>query len=123
MERNQAQREALKTNVLSYKDVKYQCFGDWCCWRELNSRPLPYQGSALPLSYSSAGEGAFRHKRTGAQEHSGRFFHTPVQKIYGREENSKKWRVGAHARRSVEGRIEGEYGPSEGPGEGACGQR
>ena len=20
-------------------------------WRELNSRPLPYQGSALPLSY------------------------------------------------------------------------
>src|SRR5689334_18148882 len=26
---------------------------DWCCWRGLNSRPLPYQGSALPLSYSS----------------------------------------------------------------------
>ena len=25
----------------------------WCCWRGLNSRPLPYQGSALPLSYSS----------------------------------------------------------------------
>ena len=22
------------------------------CWRELNSRPLPYQGSALPLSYN-----------------------------------------------------------------------
>ncbi len=22
-------------------------------WRELNSRPLPYQGSALPLSYNS----------------------------------------------------------------------
>ena len=28
----------------------------WCCWRGSNSRPLPYQGSALPLSYSSAGE-------------------------------------------------------------------
>ena len=28
-------------------------FEKWCCWRELNSRPLPYQGSALPLSYSS----------------------------------------------------------------------
>ncbi len=27
---------------------------NWCCWRGLNSRPLPYQGSALPLSYSSA---------------------------------------------------------------------
>ena len=28
--------------------------GGWCCWRGLNSRPLPYQGSALPLSYNSA---------------------------------------------------------------------
>ena len=27
--------------------------GKWCCRRELNSRPLPYQGSALPLSYGS----------------------------------------------------------------------
>jgi hypothetical protein len=25
----------------------------WCCKRGLNSRPLPYQGSALPLSYCS----------------------------------------------------------------------
>src|SRR3546814_10706655 len=25
----------------------------WCCCRDLNSGPLPYQGSALPLSYSS----------------------------------------------------------------------
>jgi hypothetical protein len=31
-----------------------QRFG-WCCWRGLNSRPPPYQGGALPLSYSSAG--------------------------------------------------------------------
>ena len=23
----------------------------WSLWRELNPRPLPYQGSALPLSY------------------------------------------------------------------------
>ena len=35
---------------------KINRFG-WCCWRELNSRPLPYQGSALPLSYSSAVRG------------------------------------------------------------------
>jgi hypothetical protein len=27
----------------------------WCCRGGLNSRPLPYQGSALPLSYGSAG--------------------------------------------------------------------
>ncbi len=26
---------------------------NWCCRRDLNSRPLPYQGSALPLSYDS----------------------------------------------------------------------
>lgn len=25
----------------------------WCCWGGLNSRPRPYQGRALPLSYSS----------------------------------------------------------------------
>ena len=25
----------------------------WCCRGDLNSRPLPYQGSALPLSYGS----------------------------------------------------------------------
>ena len=25
----------------------------WCCWGGLNSRPHPYQGCALPLSYSS----------------------------------------------------------------------
>ncbi len=27
---------------------------DWCCRTGLNCRPLPYQGSALPLSYGSA---------------------------------------------------------------------
>lgn len=38
----------------------------WCCWRELNSRPLHYQGSALPLSYSSAGCGGDHvHRRCG----------------------------------------------------------
>jgi hypothetical protein len=26
----------------------------WCCWTGLNCRPPPYQGGALPLSYSSA---------------------------------------------------------------------
>ena len=25
--------------------------GDWCPWRESDPRPLPYQGSALPLSH------------------------------------------------------------------------
>src|SRR5690606_26975912 len=35
--------------------------GEWCCQRGLNSRPLPYQGSALPLSY-----GSNRMRRTSA---------------------------------------------------------
>ena len=26
----------------------------WCCRGDLNTRPLPYQGSALPLSYGSS---------------------------------------------------------------------
>ena len=29
------------------------CIYRWCCWGGLNSRPHPYQGCALPLSYSS----------------------------------------------------------------------
>ena len=28
---------------------------EWCCRTGLNCRPLPYQGSALPLSYGSIG--------------------------------------------------------------------
>src|SRR3546814_8391255 len=32
----------------------------WCCWRGLNSRPHPYQGCALPLSYSSVPAGRGR---------------------------------------------------------------
>ncbi len=31
--------------------AEYQGF-KWCRWRESDTRPLPYQGSALPLSYS-----------------------------------------------------------------------
>src|ERR1700754_4518102 len=31
---------------------KYHRF--WCPWRGLNTRPLPYQGSALPFSYMGA---------------------------------------------------------------------
>lgn len=33
----------------------------WCCERGLNSRPLPYQGSALPLSYRSRRWRGFCH--------------------------------------------------------------
>ncbi len=39
---------------------------EWCCERGLNSRPLPYQGSALPLSYRSI------CRRSAASTSSGR---------------------------------------------------
>ena len=34
--------------------MRFCCvFVEWSCYRDLNSGPLPYQGSALPLSYNS----------------------------------------------------------------------
>ena len=43
----------------------------WCCWRGLNSRPLPYQGSALPLSYSSHGRAFIGRRRRCRNPHNG----------------------------------------------------
>jgi hypothetical protein len=47
--------------VTAERYLPFECKGlqrfqgdKWCCKRGLNSRPLPYQGSALPLSYCSA---------------------------------------------------------------------
>src|SRR5687767_2250130 len=39
--------ETIEIAICNFKGV------GWCCKRGLNSRPLPYQGSALPLSYCS----------------------------------------------------------------------
>ena len=36
----------------------------WCPWADLNCRPLPYQGSALPLSYMGELFGAGEGNRT-----------------------------------------------------------
>ena len=49
----------------------------WCCGRGLNSRPLPYQGSALPLSYRSRpadrdGTGTILARRRRVPCHMGR---------------------------------------------------
>ena len=41
----------------------------WCCRGGLNSRPLPYQGSALPLSYGSM-PGLWFKNRFGRDGHS-----------------------------------------------------
>src|SRR3989338_3070283 len=47
---------------LSMSNVNNKNQKGWCPWRESDSRPLPYQGSALPLSHmgkntTGAGEG------------------------------------------------------------------
>ena len=53
-----AEREARDARRAS---LKQRGGKEWCCERGLNSRPLPYQGSALPLSYRS-----LRMRRTSA---------------------------------------------------------
>jgi hypothetical protein len=59
----QKEKEARKIRALkarrmpkSYEiaDENALIGGQWCCERDSNSRPLPYQGSALPLSYHSS---------------------------------------------------------------------
>jgi hypothetical protein len=49
LSRRRLKRACLAPAPLTYCDQG--CF--WCCRGGLNSRPLPYQGSALPLSYGS----------------------------------------------------------------------
>jgi hypothetical protein len=43
-------RKSARISVRAGEDMTAKL---WCCERGLNSRPLPYQGSALPLSYRS----------------------------------------------------------------------
>jgi hypothetical protein len=44
----------------------------WCCRTGLNCRPLPYQGSALPLSYGSKGRRVPRPRRAETATRGGR---------------------------------------------------
>ena len=45
----------------------------WCCRGGLNSRPLPYQGSALPLSYCSACGGLLQARCMKARDFAENF--------------------------------------------------
>jgi hypothetical protein len=50
------------------KKLLFTLTKSWCPWRESDPRPLPYQGSALPLSHmgdsfnSGAGDGNRTHE-------------------------------------------------------------
>jgi hypothetical protein len=52
------------------KALFLRSFG-WCCRGGLNSRPLPYQGSALPLSYGSECTGAKSARERRGKCHTG----------------------------------------------------
>src|SRR6202012_3757476 len=77
---------------------KYKGFyGDiWCCRTGLNCRPLPYQGSALPLSYGS------RPRRESAQRarQGGRSFPQgpPSRKPRAPRDRQKRSRSGSRGR-------------------------
>ena len=43
----------------TWQECWQESWRDWCCRTGLNCRPLPYQGSALPLSYGSVPSGLF----------------------------------------------------------------
>jgi hypothetical protein len=46
----------VKQIALCEPDARRQAAPGWCCRTGLNCRPLPYQGSALPLSYGSVAD-------------------------------------------------------------------
>ena len=54
--------EALEFNASEFRmqsrSCRFNLMGEWCCRKGLNFRPLPYQGSALPLSYGSNAKAA-----------------------------------------------------------------
>ena len=50
----------------------------WCCRRDSNSRPLPYQGSALPLSYGSTVPSSAPGYRHRAGRRGGGYEQKPV---------------------------------------------
>jgi len=53
------------------------------------ARPLPYQGSALPLSYSSANAARSRRKCANLQALTGRFLRTQVTSTMSSKSPSK----------------------------------
>ena len=57
-------------SLLIYKNIFYFMGILWCCWGGLNSRPHPYQGCALPLSYCGIMRRVIRPKPADAQEQS-----------------------------------------------------
>src|SRR6056297_886365 len=98
----------------------------WCCWRESNSRPLPYQGSALPLSYSSAGRlvaawRVIRRKHKTVQAQSGPFFASGIGSGHDAEILIRK--IDGHgAGRQAESRAQGELGTAQAAGKGQVGR-
>ena len=60
----------------------------WCCMGGLNSRPLPYQGSALPLSYYSNCLRVIRRESSATQVKTRRVFFDDVSRRHDAETQS-----------------------------------
>ena len=70
---------------------------DWCPWRGSNARPLPYQGSALPLSHMGIDTGLGTHSllSSSTQARSDRLvFFAFLERETGIEPASSAWKAG-----------------------------
>jgi hypothetical protein len=62
--------QQLRSAIYSTSLERFNFEGSrWCCRGGLNSRPLPYQGSALPLSYGSMPGIAFSEESAAMASH------------------------------------------------------
>ena len=98
----------------------------WCCERGLNSRPHPYQGCALPLSYHSIRERGISGRLRGVQALSGPKIAQRVEELHDRQIHTRYRRAARQAycqgqdpRRQAEGRAKGEHGKAQSAGQGA----
>ena len=109
----------------------------WCCKRGLNSRPLPYQGSALPLSYCSAVGGGgdrrcpqpaqppFRPARAPALDRRPGLGYSALHarsRPEARPRQPPQTRRCNDAGRPAEGGAQGQHGAAQGTGEGTGGR-
>ena len=131
-----ARAKALMQRIFGVTDGR-----GWCCERGLNSRPLPYQGSALPLSYHSIVRGALDRVRSGRKREAAKilpivaFRHsmpipppgrcrrwTEACKTVnrGHDENTPRSQGRHDTRSAAQGGASGQSGPPQGAGPRAC---
>jgi hypothetical protein len=120
--------QQLRSAIYSTSLERFNFEGSrWCCRGGLNSRPLPYQGSALPLSYGSKtiGTGARRAGCDGGPEPA--TMTGAVQGLVLRQMTHALWITGSPAV-AADGYPRGCFQPGEAaigarPGQKRAGQK